>query len=873
MSDQPGRPRPADELSEVQRSLAALVAELTELRRSVRAEPDARDPDAQVDGAPRGAPEAAPEPPKQPPVAAVEREPPPTLGESGPLRRVASDRRCEYPRRVPRRALVALAGLVLLTALGGGAWRVRQVMQDSQGRVAALRQAVSGPGDASDRSGGSAAAGPEAVRQVCAEAQTLSRDLGPMADLANMAAPAAQVVGKVPQLGDQAAGRLALASASADTLAALRDACEVLDPVVNAPASGTDVSALVAALGAGRDRLRGAAGRLRGAQAQLAAVDPRGLEGSERSIYDGLRDRLPAAAARLVLLAELPGLLGYDGPRTFLVLGQNSDELRPTGGFIGTAGLLTFDQGRLIDRQYGSSFFWDLPPDRRVTPPEPLERYMAASYWQLKESNWMPDFPAAAQQARYFHELTRPDPIAGVVTVDQRLLELLLELTGPIEVPDYGETVTAANVRDRLDYYTHSVPNDGERERKGFISKLFGLLMDRLNGLPRERVRDLAGVLEQALTAQSVQVWAADDRAQQALANLGWDGRMLSADGDYLYAVSANVGQNKINREVEQEVSYEVSAEPSGRLLGRATVTLRNRRPTTDPGPYPTADLLDYLRVYVPGGSELVSSGGFDGDVTAGPECGRTAFGGYARVTPAGERQLQLVYRLPDRIRQQDYRLLVQKQPGVEPYPFRLRGFGGSSDVPRMAGPGAFTWDGGKLATSPWSPIGQNAPTRPTCAVRADAPQFLQPPRELAIPKIGVQASFDELGVQPDGVLEAPKTGRVAGWYRDTARPGQVGNMVVSGHLDWDKQAAIFWRLRELRPGDVVQVTAQDGVRYRYAVDWTRSFDPLNAPLREILGPTPQRWLTLITCGGTFNQITRQYTERLVVRARLVGTE
>jgi hypothetical protein len=68
-------------------------------------------------------------------------------------------------------------------------------------------------------------------------------------------------------------------------------------------------------------------------------------------------------------------------------------------------------------------------------------------------------------------------------------------------------------------------------------------------------------------------------------------------------------------------------------------------------------------------------------------------------------------------------------------------------------------------------------------------------------------------------------------------------------------------------------VVGQDGARYRYEVEWSRSVDAWNAPLDQILGPTTQRWLTLITCGGTFNQTTREYSERLIVRARLAGTE
>nr|MBA2449568.1 class F sortase [Chloroflexota bacterium] len=126
------------------------------------------------------------------------------------------------------------------------------------------------------------------------------------------------------------------------------------------------------------------------------------------------------------------------------------------------------------------------------------------------------------------------------------------------------------------------------------------------------------------------------------------------------------------------------------------------------------------------------------------------------------------------------------------------------------------------------------------------------------------------LGVEPDGTLESPTTGGVIGWYVPSARPGQVGNMVASGHLDWDKQPAVFWRLKELRAGDRIAVVDEEGGRHEYEVEWVRQVDPANAPLHELLGRTTQRWLTLITCGGAFNPLTRDYAERTVVRARLV---
>jgi sortase (surface protein transpeptidase) len=135
-----------------------------------------------------------------------------------------------------------------------------------------------------------------------------------------------------------------------------------------------------------------------------------------------------------------------------------------------------------------------------------------------------------------------------------------------------------------------------------------------------------------------------------------------------------------------------------------------------------------------------------------------------------------------------------------------------------------------------------------------------------------VNADVAQLGVQEDGTLEAPTTGEVVGWYQSSARPGQVGNMVVSGHVDWEKRSAVFASLATLAPGDTIDVVAEDGERYSYTVEWVREVESANAPLGDILGPTTDRWLTAITCGGRFNQEAHHYESRVIVRAVLRGS-
>jgi hypothetical protein len=635
---------------------------------------------------------------------------------------------------------------------------------------------------------------------------------------------------------------------------------------------------VVKVLGDSRHRLRTAVAHLRAAEGHLAGIDRRTLDARSLTLNDALRRRLPRAIAGTTLLAEVPEIFGYDGPRTYLVLGQNTDELRPTGGFVGTAGVLGFDGGALVRQQYGTSFAYDLPPDLQVPLPVPLQRFMdgrfaGGSYWQLREANWWPDYPSSAWQARYFFGQREDPTVAGVLAVNQDLIPSLLEVTGPISVPEFGEIVGADNVRERMDYYTHEVGAPDEASRKGFVSALFSLLVDRLMSMPRERQLDLARVVEQAFNDQRLLFWSEDGSVQDAVAALGWDGGVINTSGDYLYPVSANLSANKINRDVEQDLRYEVRPGDDGRLIGTAGLRLRNLRPSTDPGPYRTADYRDYVRLYVPTGSELVAATGFASDVEATSECGRTVFAGLVVVSPGAQVQIELVYRLPASLTASGYSLVIQKQPGVPTFPVSVAidAAGGrlTTDLRRHR---VFQQADGRLA-SWYRPPATRTSASLTCEAHTAPPRTLRPPVRLEIPSLALDAEVVDVGVDARGRMESPTAGDVVGWYRQAARPGQPGNMIVSGHLDWDKQPAVFWRLHDLAPGAPIRVVDDSGTSHVYRVDWSRSINAKSTNLNEIIGPTTRRWLTLITCAGRFDPVTRDYAERLIVRASLGSEE
>ncbi len=149
-------------------------------------------------------------------------------------------------------------------------------------------------------------------------------------------------------------------------------------------------------------------------------------------------------------------------------------------------------------------------------------------------------------------------------------------------------------------------------------------------------------------------------------------------------------------------------------------------------------------------------------------------------------------------------------------------------------------------------------------------------PTAIRIDKAQVDAEVETVEIV-DGVMQNPTGPWVVSWYRETAKPGENGNTVMAGHVDyWDVGPAVFYNLKDLSQGDEIQVIGEDGSVYTYAVDWMETYivaDLTAEDIDEIVGPTDAPALTLITCGGEFDYDTGEYLSRMVVRATRVGME
>ena len=145
-------------------------------------------------------------------------------------------------------------------------------------------------------------------------------------------------------------------------------------------------------------------------------------------------------------------------------------------------------------------------------------------------------------------------------------------------------------------------------------------------------------------------------------------------------------------------------------------------------------------------------------------------------------------------------------------------------------------------------------------------------PVAIQIPNAFVDAQVESREIV-DGVMQDPTGPWVVSWYKESPKLGEVGNILMAGHLDyWDVGPAVLYNINNLNQGDIISVTGEDGEIYTYEIDWRENFETANAPLDKIVGPTNNESLTIITCGGPFDYANGVYLERTVVRAHRVTT-
>lgn len=376
------------------------------------------------------------------------------------------------------------------------------------------------------------------------------------------------------------------------------------------------------------------------------------------------------------LMVQLLPIMGHEQPRTYLLVFQNSAELRPSGGFMGSIAEVVVDRGKITRIRVPGGGPYDLRSQltARVAAPAPLQ--LVGARWEFQDANWFADFPKTAEKLRWFWSKANQPTLDGIMAVNSTVLPKLLNITGPITISSMQKTVSAENVLDELQKAVEVDYDKQENKPKKVIGELMSPLLQKLMDSSHDQWTQVGEVLARSLETKEIQVTLFHPEEQAAMDAFHWSGRWPEAFGDTLAVVGANIAGQKSDAVIHETVDQAVNIDEQGFITD--TVTLTRVHQGQKGTQFNGVNNVQYVRVYVPQGATLLSASGFlapssslfevptehepldetavsstsqivspTETVDVSEENGRTVFGGWIQLKPGQRSVTQFQYRLP----------------------------------------------------------------------------------------------------------------------------------------------------------------------------------------------------------------------------------
>ncbi|MDJ0753041.1 MAG: DUF4012 domain-containing protein [Ardenticatenaceae bacterium] len=421
---------------------------------------------------------------------------------------------------------------------------------------------------------------------------------------------------------------------------------------------------------------------------------------------------MPVIPHAFSTLQVLPELAGHSESKTYLIIAQNHDELRATGGFISGVGLLTIADGQLGEISFQDAYTVDDFTKPYGLPPQAIEQFMGVQLLVFRDANYWPNFPTSAAKMMELYTYGTGQSVDGLIALDQAFLKRMVASLEPIQVEGYDSPVTSANIDAFLqDAWETGDPNDENwfATRKSFLGPVANAMLrqlietgDQIEPLP------LANAIMESIYGGHLMVYTGNPTIDEPLTAIGLT-KTLSPQPhqDFLMILNTNMGFNKANAVVDQEVSYDVQLNPDGSGIGKVVIGYNNSAAaSSEPCQqqifgYSSGENLystlinqcywNYLRVLSPAATELMESSthpqaaeslitevGWSGGtmIDAEETPGFVTFSNFLSV-PRGEQLTPYFhYQLPRVVQQigdrYQYTLKIAKQPGIDPYPMRV---------------------------------------------------------------------------------------------------------------------------------------------------------------------------------------------------------
>jgi hypothetical protein len=459
------------------------------------------------------------------------------------------------------------------------------------------------------------------------------------------------------------------------------------------------------------EKLKSAKGYLDEASQLSQEIDLNDFSKEEREDVIMLQGALPEIIEGLDEFSQYTEvfleILGQNGGRKYLMLFQNNHEVRATGGFIGTYGIIKINQGILENIKVEGIYDPDGQLKEKIIPPKPIQKMSAT--WSMHDSNWWPDFPTSAEKTSWFYEKTGGPTVDGVISFTPQVIQELLGVVGSIRVEGYGSEgsllVTQDNFMEEVQYQVEIDYDKEENKPKKILADLTPLVINEIFSAPPEDWPAILGIFSKALQEKSLLLYSFDSDIQKLVSKMGWSGEILNTTKDYLSVINTNISGLKTDGVIKQKIIHQAEIQEDGSIIDTVTIK-RKHEGGHEIYDWSNATNCNWLRVYVPENSELISSSGFTREFVDPPldydklgfkedfqvkqmeesyqidedsttriykEKGKTVFANWVYVSPGETVTVSFKYLLPfrvdlDNVRKpaDSYSLLVQKQSGSE---------------------------------------------------------------------------------------------------------------------------------------------------------------------------------------------------------------
>jgi hypothetical protein len=442
-------------------------------------------------------------------------------------------------------------------------------------------------------------------------------------------------------------------------------------------------------------QLDGVAQQLQVAQAEMNKINPNHYPnrvfGKEvRPKISALRDSLNSSEEVLKnikpLLKLLPKLLGQNEAQQYLLIFQNDAEIRGSGGFLTAYALLETNRGQVTPLLSQDIYELDSKFGNRLPAPEPIKKYLPLVYnWHLRDMNLSPDFTVSMDTfLPNYKEVAPNKDYDGVIAMDTQIVVDLLKVLGPVGVADWGtydaEIVKECNcpqVVYKMEDYATRPTYYVKANRKGMIGPLMHSILLHVMNSPKKMWPQFMEIGLKNIKQKHLMFYFPDDPEMQQVADaFQASGRIREYDGDYFHLNDTNFAGAKSNLYITQEIVQDIDVASDGKVTKTVTITYTNPEKADDcnletGGLCLNGIMRDWVRIYVPEGSELIEVLGSDIEKTTNKDLGKTVFEAFMELRPESRTKLIFKYTLPNKV-SGDYKLLIQKQPGAKNHKYTI---------------------------------------------------------------------------------------------------------------------------------------------------------------------------------------------------------